>query len=231
MNKDKNTGKANGPAEGELLLPWHVTGRLEASERESVDAYLASHPDAEFHLGLIREERDVTVAENEALGGAPAGVLARLHQRIEEEDGAALERAAAKTSIMEGLRDLFTLQAPALRYAGIAAAIVIMVQAAAIGVLVAPSDRIGPYEAASHKEEGLARKGTRLAVAFQDRATAGDIAKLLEEIGGNIVGGPTPDGMYTVRVSDKKLAGEELDQLITKLEARRSVIQLVAEAE
>jgi len=68
-------------------------------------------------------------------------------------------------------------------------------------------------------------------VGFQDQATASDIAKLLEAIGGEMVGGPTPDGMYMVRVSEKKLAGEELDQLIAKLEARQSVVRLVAEAE
>jgi anti-sigma factor RsiW len=231
MNKKKNTDNANGPTEGELLLPWHVTGRLEASERESVDAYLASNPEVEFHLNLIREERMVIVEENEALSGAPAGALARLHQRIEEEDGAAI-KAAEKRTLMDKLRGfLFPFEASSLRFAGIAAALIIVAQAAAIGVLVTSSGRIGPFETASLKTEKQTTQGTHLVLAFEEQSTAGEITKFLEEIGGDIVSGPTPDAMYIVKVSDMKLSGNDLDTLIKTLEARRTVVRLVAEIE
>lgn len=230
MNTKKKTGKANGREEGELLLPWHVTGRLEAQERESVDAWLETRPDAEFHLGLIREERDVTVAENEALEGAPAGALARLHQRIEEEDGAAVRRAA-KPSLMDSLSNFFSFETPALRYAGIAAALLIIVQAAAIGALMTSSDRIGPFRTASHPEKTLAGEETRLLLGFEDAVSAAKITGFLQEIDGEIVSGPTPDGIYTVRVADKLLARKELEALIRKLEARKGVVRFVAETE
>ena len=51
----------------EILLPWYVTGRLDAAETARVAAYIERHPDVRSQLGLVREEQTATVAGNEEI--------------------------------------------------------------------------------------------------------------------------------------------------------------------
>ncbi len=230
IEEKDNAEDMNLPEEGELLLPWKVIDRLDPSERESVDAYLRANQEAKLHLRLIEEERTAAVEENEILSGAPAGALARIHQRIEEEDGPAIQ-AAKKPALMTGLKDfLSSFEGRSLHYAAAAAAIIILVQAVAIGTLMTSHGRVGPFETASYPEANHAAQGTHLIIAFEDQVTAGEIIKLFQEVGGQIVGGPTPDGMYTVKISEKTIPKRQLDALIKNLEARTGVIEFVGEA-
>src|ERR1700741_1281260 len=62
----------------EMLLPWYVTGRLDARDRAKVESYLASHPDVAAQLDLVRDEREQAILGNEARGAPSGGALDRL---------------------------------------------------------------------------------------------------------------------------------------------------------
>ena len=51
----------------EALLPWYVSGKLDAHSRARVERYVREHPEAKAHLTLAREESDATVTANEAI--------------------------------------------------------------------------------------------------------------------------------------------------------------------
>ena len=55
-------------SEIELLLPWYVTGRLDAADKARVESFLAAHPDMKRQLALVREEQEQSAHSNEALG-------------------------------------------------------------------------------------------------------------------------------------------------------------------
>ena len=57
----------------EMLLPWFVTGRLDAADKAKVEAFLAREPAMRRQLDLIREEQGETIAANEAVA-LPRGV-------------------------------------------------------------------------------------------------------------------------------------------------------------
>jgi anti-sigma factor RsiW len=64
--------------EVEALLPWYVTGRLDARERARVERYVREHPEVQAHMALAREESDATVTANEAIHAPGREALDRL---------------------------------------------------------------------------------------------------------------------------------------------------------
>ena len=226
----------------EALLPWFVRGTLAAGDRARVESYLARHPDMRFQLDLVREEMDETVAANEAVAAAPAGALSRLMASVEAERtttarsvmGVVGERAqAGARSVWSQLGDLFTMPTPAaVRWAGAAAALVIVLQAVALGSLVggrAPA-RTG-YETASGPGGTSVAAGTRVLVIFKPTATAGAIASFLGDIGAEVVAGPKPGGAFIVRVSDKHLAPDQKTAMMSQIKAKADLVIAVLPTE
>lgn len=204
----------------EMLLPWYVTGKLEASDLARVEAYLAAHPDAARQLDLARDERDETVAANEALPAPAAG----LADRIMAELPAARPGRAALRAVKDGLhRFLALIVAPppgALRWAAVAAVVLVAVQAVAIATLI--GQRQGAYQAASGRQTG---DGVAFLVAFADGATAAAISQLLAELDASIVDGPKAGGVYKIvlRTEDRSPAAHEA--LMRRLAERSDVVR------
>jgi len=210
----------------EMLLPWYVSGRLDAGEHERVERFLAQHPDMEMQLRLIGAEQDETITSNEAIGGAPAGAIDRLRQSVAAE-GKRLTFASIKQSIWGELTNLFTLPTPrAVQWAGIAAAIVIVAQAAMIGGLMnTGKDLAGGvrYQTAS----GGQSEGTRVLVQFAPALSNVRLSEFLRAEKAEIVAGPKPGGIYEVRISARKLSQSEIDNALKRLKASKDMITLI----
>ncbi|MEZ5842836.1 MAG: hypothetical protein R3D27_03790 [Hyphomicrobiaceae bacterium] len=214
----------------EALLPWYVVGTLTEGEARRVEKYIARHPDMERQLGLVREEMAETAAANEALPSAPAGALGRLMEQVRAQPQSA--GATAARGLWTGLASLFSAPtASAVRWATVAAATVILAQAVAIGLIVGNEPSAG-YETASGRSAAPAAvKGTRLLVQFKPAAGAGVIAEMLAGLGAEIVGGPKPGGAFIIRISEKPLAENEKNAIITRLRARGDLVGLVLPTE
>jgi anti-sigma factor RsiW len=206
--------------EMEMLLPWYVTGRLDAADLAKVEAYLAAHPEVAQQLDLARTERDETVAANEALGLPSAGATARLM--------ASLPAARPGWAVMRALRDglqqvgdlLAAPTANAVRWAALAAAVLIAVQGVAIVSLL--NERAGTYQTASGGQGG---EGIALLVTFADDAKATAISQLLTDLDGSIVDGPKAGGVYKIRLrtEDRSTAGREA--LMRRVAERRDIVR------
>jgi anti-sigma factor RsiW len=204
----------------EMLLPWYVTGRLDAADTARVAAYLERHPEVRSQIPLVREEQSATVAGNEA-------IRARLASAETLIAGAAspTERALAWLSTTFGAaRDLFTVPTPgAVRWAAAAAAVIICLQAAALGTLLTRDG--STYGTASRPgvEAGLAPVAT---IAFTDTTSATRIAQVLEEHRLRIVDGPLPGGFYSVRFADEASTAEQQRRL-GAIATRKDVVKAV----
>ena len=73
MAMSKSTDTMSERDDIEMLLPWYVTGKLDAADRTRVEAYLKSTPDLARQVDLIRAEQDQARRVNEALR-APASL-------------------------------------------------------------------------------------------------------------------------------------------------------------
>ncbi len=209
----------------ELLLPWYVTGRLDADDTARVASYLARHPELRHQLEIIREEQGADVFVNEAI---PAPALPSADELMVQISGG--ETGVQKlNSIVRRIRNsvLRFLEAPtpaAVRWAAAAAALVIVAQAAILGALLTRDE--ATYVAASGPGEE-ANGGAIALIAFADGASPGAIIELLEENHLRIVDGPLPGGFFRVRAENGTISEEERRQLLARLGSRRNVIKLV----
>lgn len=207
----------------EMLMPWYITGKLDAADRARVEAYLAAHPEAARQLDLVRAERAETVAANEASPWPSAAASERLMAALP-----ALRQSSSGLQVLKSnlrqLADAFVAPAPgAVRWAALAAAVLIAVQTVAIITLVV-SQRPGVYEAASGAESG---DGIAVLVTFSDSAKAEAISQLLAELDATIVDGPKAGGVYKVRLRTEDRSLPAREALVRKLAERRDIVRAV----
>ena len=187
----------------EALLPWYVTGRLDARERARVERYVREHPEVQAHLALAREESDATVTANEAIKAPGREALDRLLASVavtprRQPLGAAFGQLANQFSDW-----IAGLAPPQLALAAAVAALLVMLQAAAIGALVLERAGAPTYQSAGGEQ--TTGESFELLVGFADTATMGDIAALLKRLDAVVVDGPRA-GLYSLRLPD---TGEE----------------------
>jgi hypothetical protein len=190
----------------EALLPWYAAGALSEQERADVEAALAARPELRASLATIQEDRDETIALNEALGAPRPDVWARILKEVE----------TAPRPLPWGRRLSAWLgfgEAPRLAWAMAAAAAIILLQAAAIAVLL-PSASKSSFTTASYAPP----PGADVLVAFAPDAKVDDLTKFLREHQATIVSGPR-GGMYELRVGDRALEKPEFDALLKAISA------------
>jgi anti-sigma factor RsiW len=207
----------------EKLLPWYVTGTLDCAERARVESYLARNPHTCAQLDLIRAEREQAVLANEALGSpAAAGALDRLMASLPTARPSLSQRLTGG-SPFQRVVDFFT--APTgrgVRWAGFAAAAVVLVLAAAITCLLVRHS--GTYQTAVGQSRG---DGVSALIAFVDEARAPAIAGLLVEFDASIVDGPKPGGVYKIRLRTVVRPQSEKDALLRRLAERRDIVRVL----
>lgn len=216
----------------EALLPWYEKGTLGEDDARRVEAYLASDPEAARFRELIREEVDETVAANEAAGMPSHAALDRLMASIEAEPS--VRRFSAREARRGFLARLFGEGAPSWMPLAVGlACLVILVQAAALGVLLTrPGAQGGGTELArgpvgDDALQPAADTGRTVLIRFTPSATAEDISTLLRALNATIVEGPKPGGVYRVRLSNQPLRSEQIEAILKQLRERSDIINFV----
>lgn len=198
------------------LLPWHVNGTLESSERAWVEHYLREHPDAHSELRWTEglQARVQEKASAIASGVAPDIGFDRLMIRARAEAAAAPRKAATQppAGILARIRDFFA--AGQFKPAMAVGAAVIVAQAAVIGTLMnsqmAAEDP--EYSTIRSLAPGQVVSGPVLQVSFSADTSERDLRALLVRVGGTLVGGPGQLGNYLVAVPADKL--EQASQVL-----------------
>jgi hypothetical protein len=198
----------------EALLPWYVSGKLDVHARARVEGYVKAHPEVSAHLALVREESDATITANEAIRAPGPQALDRLRASI-----AAAPRRQPLGAAFGDLANRFSdwiagLAPPQLALAAAVAALLVMLQAAAIGALVLERAGAPTYQTAGGEQ--TAGESIELLVGFSDTATIGEVAALLKRLDAVVVDGPRA-GLYRLRLPDtgdegRKAAIEALHQ-------------------
>jgi hypothetical protein len=181
------------------LLPWLVNGTLGGQERDAVEQHTRA-------CIVCRRE----IREQQSLYAA-----ARARRTVDVSAEAGFDRLNSELDEAPAAHVRWQLRyATAGRFAAAAAAGV-AVLALLLWLTPLPRlDRPGYSTLATVPAAGE----TVLDIVFADETTAAEIQALLDEIGGEIVAGPTPLGRYSVRLTapaaaDGARAGELLDTL------------------
>ena len=220
----------NEREEIEMLVPFYVTGRISTSDALRVETYLKQNPDFAEHIELARDERAATAAVNEALGFPSARATDRIFEQIASEPQPLLSRTLKERRVLLAtVRDFFTAPSPvAVRYAAMAAAAVVLLQAAIVGTLMTRSGgpETGGFEVAGGPKEQAANAPSAL-VAFQDGATLADMTRALKDVGATIVEGPVQGGFYRIRFAPSKSGAEDAPTRIAALKAQQNIVKTV----
>ena len=196
----KNTART--PAEPALsdedvleLLPWYAGGKTSAAESAAIERKLAANPQLQAELKLVRQEKQVSAESVKALGEPSPDLLNKMLGQLDGVRqlppiaGDATDRAPGFFARLFG----FT-PTPVLRFAMVAACLVIVAESAALLKLTGADDQQA-YQTASAPE---AAAGPQLIVHFQPDAKLSAITMLLSDLDASVVKGPMPDGAFVI---------------------------------
>lgn len=200
-----------------LLLPWYANGTLDNEDRRKVEAALAQDEALAREFDLVLEDQAAVIGlvSEEAVPISMAERFkAALNAGQKEPATSARPRYAGESVISRMVSSLFPARPRA--YAFATALIVLLVPAVAIVSYMAGSQRTGQYQTASGDEETASQKA-RMLVKFNADAAWTDIDAFLKENRGQVVKGPTADGLYELEF-DKveklvEILGAEIDVL------------------
>lgn len=219
----------------EALLPWYEKGTLAPEEARLVEDYLQDNQDDLAYLELIREEAGETIAANEMVGMPSNAAFDKLMASIAAEPKSA--RAVVRERAGGFFARLFGQGTPVWApIAAGAACLVILVQAAAIGVLFTHPQGFGTDVAegpnGTRLSSGVERVGNTggrvILIRFNPNATAGDISTLLHSLNATIVEGPKPGNVFRVRISDQPLSSEQIEAILKQMRERSDIIERIA---
>ena len=221
MAMSNSTDMISEREEIEMLLPWYVTGKLEASDRARVDSWLKRAPDLARQLELIRAEQGESLHVNEAIR-APASLTIERTMATAQ----ASSRTGALSRVSAMIRDLLTgPSSGAVRWAAAAAGVVMLLQAAALGYLMSERQSPGYQQAAGG--QSIVPPGAYALVRFADAATAKDIAAALTELDMAVVEGPRQGALFRVKIGAAGLSEADRDARIDALRRRTGLVVLV----
>jgi hypothetical protein len=176
------------------LLPWYASGKTTAAETAAIEKKLQGNPRLQAELNLVRQEKQVSVESVKALGEPDPALLNKMLGQLDNvrqlppivRDG-----AEARPGFFARLFG-FT-PTPALRFAMVAACLLIVAESAALLKLSGGEEQ--SYQTASAPE---AVTGPELIVHFQPDAKMSAITMLLSDLDATVVKGPMPDGAFVI---------------------------------
>lgn len=207
----------------EALLPWFAAGTLSRRDAERVERALADDAELARQFEMVREEFGETIRLNESLGAPSARALKSLFEKIDAE--AEPVRRPVSQGFMARVTDFIASLSPrTLAYAGAAAALAIVLQAAVITTSLINQPASEGFRTVAIERGAPAEPGAFVQVRFNPQATAADVTAFLEANKASIVSGPAAGtGMYRVRVSMTNLPKEQLDELVRRLQQDKAV--------
>lgn len=217
--------KDEQPEDVELLLPWHAAGSLSRRDAARVEQALANDNELARRYELVREELGEAIRLNESLGAPSARAMEALFAKIDAEP-ARKPRASFSLSVwMAGF--VASFQPRTLAYAGIAAALAIVIQGGVLtGVFMSQQQASGPTLASHGKD-----MPHDVLIRFNPQASADSITAFLQEFNAVVVDGPSSGTkMYRLRIGEKPLTQPERIAVVNKMAQNRQVVAFTVPA-
>lgn len=208
-------------SQAEALLPWYLTGTLSAEEKARVERQLETSEALSRELESLKALRTAVVRSTDELAPPAGDGYARLMARIDADEGAAEPGRAGK--LWHRLTGLLQ-EALRLRPAYALVAALILFQAAAIGGLVVER-MVSPRDHVIASPTVPAGGFPTVLVAFRDALPAAALRQIVYDLDGNIVKGPTPEGVYVIEIRRRLESPDQLDRIVEALRARGDAVR------
>ncbi|GAB2176643.1 hypothetical protein [Dongia sp. agr-C8] len=177
------------------LLPWYVSGKTTAAESAAIAQRLSSNPRLQAEADLVRREKQVSVESVKALGEPGPDLLNQMLGQLDNvRQLPPIARDEPEKAPGFFARLFGFTPTPALRFAMVAACLLIVAETAALLKLTTGGEQAG-FQTASAPE---AATGPELIVRFQPDAKMSAITMLLSDLDATVVRGPMPDGAFVI---------------------------------
>jgi anti-sigma-K factor RskA len=207
----------------EALLPWHAAGTLSRRDSDRVEQALASDRELARRYELVREELNETIHLNETLGAPSARAMEKLFAAIEAEAPVAKK---ASFNFMGRVAEFMSSFSPrTLAYAGTAAALALMIQAAALTTVVV-RDQNTPAGHVLQNDPSMSNQ--RAVVRFSANATLADVTRFLDVNKAAVVHGPNRGGMYEIQLAASPMSDDEFNGAIRRMRAETNIVAFIA---
>ena len=197
------------------FLPWYANGTLSLEEYALVEEHLKTCGACQDALQLLR---NVGVAMTELAEEAPMVKLSFDKIGAAAENSETSKRAARRRSFADWLDAIWNPPPQITR-------LVFVIQLALIlglGIYSYTLRRETPtYTTLSGTEESTG--GARLTINFATNTTVEQMSQILSSIGGRIVSGPSPLGMYVIELPVKPEKGTEIQSVVDKLRTNGAI--------
>jgi hypothetical protein len=181
------------------LLPWLINGTLAGSERDSVEEHV----------------RACIVCRRELKDQQRLHAAARARRTVDVSAEAGFDRLDRELDAAADTRPRWRMRYAAFKPFAVAAAAGVALLAILLWFTPLPDPGRADYATlATAPNDTLL-----LDVVFADETTAAEMNDLLDDIGGEIVAGPSALGRYSVRVAGGEATREQLDELLDALAA------------
>jgi hypothetical protein len=198
------------------LLPWYAGGKTTAEETAAIERKLAANPRLQAELALVRQEKQVAIESVKAIGEPSPDLLQKMLGQIESERQLPPIRRAEGEAAPGLLARLFGFApTPALRFAMVAACLLIVAQSAALLKLTGGGED-QTYQTAA----APVASGPELIVRFQPDAKLSAITMLLSDLDASVVKGPMPDGAFVIALQQ----GANPDDAMTVLRGHADLV-------
>jgi hypothetical protein len=214
----------------ELLLPWHATGTLNASDSRKVEDALTRDPELARQYVVIREEYAGTIELNESLGAPSVRAMQKLFAAIDAEPA---RKPSSSLNIATRFAGFFPSLSPrTLAWSTSLGAFVLVLQSGIIAAVLM-NNRPASFEIASLRtnepitRDLAAATPSRVLVRFVPDARMGDITALLDKYQASIIGGGK-NGMLRLQFANAAMSKDELSSLLGRLQSEKIVNLAVA---
>ncbi|MGB3561537.1 MAG: zf-HC2 domain-containing protein [Thermoanaerobaculia bacterium] len=204
------------------VLPWFVNGSLEDQELEQVERHLAGCEECRHEASELQQIARIMVGAGASMV-MPDEAFPELLSKIEEaerRDSAPWGRWLRPDGWPRRLL-LASSAGPFLRPVLAAGLVVIALLAAILWRQTAPAPP-ETFRTLSDPVPVVESTGLQVRMVFSSEVDEGTLRSLLLEVGGQIVGGPSPYGVYTVELSAKEDPTARA-KLLEEIRARREV--------
>jgi anti-sigma-K factor RskA len=205
----------------EALLPWHAAGTLSRRDSDRVERALASDRELARRYELVREELNETIHLNETLGAPSARAMEKLFAAIDAEAPVAKKSSFNLTARLVEFVSSFSPRA--LAYAGVAAALALVVQAAVLTSVAVRS----PETPAGHVLSSANDGSQRAVVRFTPGASLADVSRFLDVNKAAIVHGPTRGGSYEIQLAASPMPEAEFTRVIQRMKSDSRIVAFI----
>jgi anti-sigma-K factor RskA len=206
----------------EALLPWHAAGTLSRRDSDRVERALAGDRELARRYQLVREELNETIHLNETLGAPSARAMEKLFAAIEAEAPVAKKASFNLTGRIVEFMSSFSPRT--LAYAGAAAALALVVQAAVLTSVVV-RDQNGQAMRLATGSDG----SQRAMVRFTANATLADVTRFLDVNKAAVVHGPNRGGMYEIQLAASPMPEPDFAHALQRMRTEARIVEFIVQ--